>query len=644
MKSGAMWRLGAAWGAALAVLAGCGGSGGSAEVGAQTAAPVLKAEAWIQPASVDQGVPNVKSRSALVAPPTPSRVSLGALEESKTAGLGGGNGRRLVGVSRDVVTTQTAEQTAQKFQWKPTATGGQVAAISFTAEGAHGLRLGVVARMLPPGSLLRVYSQANAGTVFQISGQEVLQRIERNARAGDTTLDGQTWWTPEIGSDEVTLELELPAGAATSAVDLSVPRVSHIFENLSIPSEDELSTKINESASCQLDASCYEAYANQRNAVARMIFTSGGGTYACTGTLLNDSRSSGTPYFLTANHCISKQAEASSLQTDWFYRAPTCNSRTLSSTTVKRVNGAALLYASATTDTSFLQLNDAPPTGAVFAGWDAGTQTLGSPVVGLHHPKADLLKVSMGSLSSLTSCAATSGDQFQCSGSSGNYYRVTWSEGTTEGGSSGSALFKDGTYVIGTLYGGGSSCSATTAPDFYGRFDVAYNAALQTWLSGTTPPTGPTGRVPVYRFYNIAGLEHFYTSSVAERDLLLNQYGSSFVYEGPIFYAYPIEGSGSNFLPVFRLVDVARKLHIYTANPAERDGLRQVFPSVQLEGTAWWGGVAPGNGSVPVYRFRNRVTGTYLYTASPAERSYINANMGQQYVEEGIGFYVWADK
>src|SRR3989344_1998555 len=106
------------------------------------------------------------------------------------------------------------------------------------------------------------------------------------------------WWTPDTGSDEATLELELPVGADASTVDISVPRVSHIFENLSIPTEAELSTKINESASCHLDATCYDTYATERNAVARMLFTSGANTYLCTGTLLNDSRSSGTPYFL----------------------------------------------------------------------------------------------------------------------------------------------------------------------------------------------------------------------------------------------------------------------------------------------------------------------------------------------------------
>src|SRR3989344_3743553 len=268
MKNGMMWRMGVAWGGALALLAGCGGSG--TEASGQKAASVLMVDGWVQPASVDQGVSNIKSRSALVTAPTPSRVSLGALDASKTASLGGGTAPRQVGTARDVVATRAAAQTQQQLQWKPTATGGKVAAISFSAEGAYGLRLGVVVKALQQGTVLRVYRQANASKVFQISGQEVLQRIERNAQAGDTTLDGQTWWTPDTGSDEAPLELELPVGA-------------------------------------------------------------GANTYLCTGTLLNDSRSSGTPYFLTANHCISKQSEAASLQTDWFFRSPTCNSRTLSS-------------------------------------------------------------------------------------------------------------------------------------------------------------------------------------------------------------------------------------------------------------------------------------------------------------------------
>lgn len=640
MKSSVVMRVGAVVAAAAALLAGCGGSGSEVSTTSSSAAPlVLQMDGRVQSASADQGVASIKSRNASVAPP-PARVTLEALASARTEALAGGVGPRQVGVSRDVMATRAAAQTRQQFKWTTTANGARVAAISFTAQGAHGLRLGVVAKQLAPGTLLRVYSQANAGNVFQISGQEVLQRIQLNVQAGDASHNGQTWWTPDLGSDEVTLEVELPPGSSEEAMDISVPRVSHIFENLSVPTEEELTAKINESASCQLDATCYDAYANQRNAVARMIFTSDGNSYVCTGTLLNDSQSSGTPYFLTANHCISTQSEATSLQTDWFYRAPTCNSRTLSNATAKRVNGAALLYASSSTDTALLKLNDTPPAGAYFAGWDATAQNPGASVVGLHHPRGDLLKISMGTVTSLTACTPTSATQFSCSGTSGNYYRVNWSQGTTEGGSSGSALFKGGSQVIGTLYGGSSSCTATTSPEFYGRFDVAFNAAMKSWLSpstGQSPVVSTGNRVPVYRFYNGTTGAHFFTASPAERDNTLQNF-PVFAYEGVAFYAQAVTLTGNS--PVYRFYGSKGGAHFYTISAAERDAVVASNSDFKYEGVAWFASTSAAAGGTPLYRFYQPAKGVHFYTISSAERDYIIAN-SPSYRYEGIGYYAW---
>lgn len=640
MKSSVLRHVGVVVAAAAALLAGCGGSG--TEIGTTSSSavpPVLQIDGRVQPASADQGVTSIKSRNALFAP-TPARVTLEALASSKTEALPGGVGPRQVGVSRDVIATKAVAQTLQQLKWTKAANGARVAAISFTAEGAHGLRLGVVAKQLAPGTLLRVYSQTNPGKVFQISGQEVLQRIQLNAQAGDTSQNGQTWWTPDMGSDEVTLEVELPLGASEDAMDISVPRVSHIFENLSVPTEGELTAKINESASCQLDATCYDAYANQRNAVARMVFTSDGNSYLCTGTLLNDSQSSGTPYFLTANHCISTQAEASSLQTDWFYRAPTCNSRTLSNATTQRVNGAALLYASSSTDTALLRLNDTPPAGAYFAGWDATAADTGLSVVGLHHPRGDLLKFSMGAVSGQTACFPTSETQFSCGGTTGNYYRVIWSQGTTESGSSGSALFKGGSQVIGTLYGGSSSCTATTSPEYYGRFDVAFNAALKNWLSpstGQTPVVSTGNRLPVFRFYNGTTGAHFFTASPAERDNTLKN-SPAFAYEGVAFYAQAITLTGNS--PVYRFYGSTGGAHFYTISAAERDAVLGSNSDFKYEGVAWFASTNAATGGTPLYRFYQPAKGVHFYTISSAERDYLIAN-APSYRYEGIGYYAW---
>jgi hypothetical protein len=586
----------------------------------------------VQPAEADQGVSGLKSRSA-AALPTPAKVRLGALANEKALSLASVQGRQQIGVARDVTGTQSAAQTQQQLQWKRTSTGSQVAAISFSAEGAYGLRLGVVVKQIAGSAQLRVYRQADVGNAFQISGQELLQHIERNAAGGDKTLEGQTWWTPDLGGDEVTLEIELPAGTAVSTLDVSVPRVSHVFEDISTRSEESISTKINESSSCQLDASCYETYVNQRNAVARMIFVSGGGSYLCTGTLLNNTQSSGVPYFLTANHCISTQTEASSLQTDWFYRAPACNSRTLSASTTRRVGGAQLLYASNSNDMTLLRLNDTPPAGAYFAGWDASTQALGQSVVGLHHPAGDLLKASFGTLSSQATCSSQSGD-ILCGGTSGNFYRVNWAQGTTQGGSSGSAIFKDGTQVIGTLYAGSASCSSTSSPDFYGRFDIGFNAALKNWLA---PTTSTNSRTAVYRFYNSTTGAHFYTASADERDFVIRTY-PDFSYENVAFYAYADSSSGKD--PIFRFYNATTRAHFYSGTAAERDYVIAHFPEFKYEAISWYAQSAAGNGASPMYRFYNAKTGAHFYTINAAERDFVIQTY-KDFQYEGPMYYAW---
>lgn len=615
---------------AVAMLTACGGGSESSS----NALPLLRVEGRVATESSEWLAASVKSRPAGQAP-EPARVVLGPLELSKQAKEHSG-GAMLVGMVRDVAATKTRAQTQQQLHWRKGDGGTQLAAISFTAQEAHGMRLGVLIGALPGSARLRVYTQEKAGTVYQISGQEVLQIIQRNMDAGDRSEEGQTWWTPDVGSAEVTLEIELPADAPVGALDIAVPRVSHIFVPLELAQVEEVQAKINESNDCNLDATCYDTYSNQRNAVARMVFNKDGHTYLCTGTLLNDAGGSGTPYFLSADHCISSQTVASTLQTDWFYRSPTCNSRTLSSASTRRFGGATLLYASSSTDTSFLKLNEAPPTGAYFAGWDASSAAgaAGTAVIGLHHPQGDLLKFSMGSVVSQATCTSMGGTQVSCSGVNGNFYRVGWTRGTTEGGSSGSALFgSDGRYVIGTLYAGNATCGVTTTYDFYGRFDIAYNTALKQWL-GTA---SASNRSPIYRFYNATTGAHFFTPSAAERDVVI-QTLPAFAYEGVAFYAYASSGPGQS--PVYRFYNTASGAHFYTISAAERDLVQATLPTYRFEGPAWWAQTAAGSSATGIYRFYKPKANTHFYTINTAERDFIIAN-NKDYTYEGLVYYAW---
>ena len=231
----------ARWGgivaAVAALLVGCGG--GSQEGGTPASSPaplVTKVDGWVQPASADQGVASIKSRSVDAAPRA-AVVSLGELAQAKTVEAAPTVGPRLVGVGRAVEATKSVSATGTQLQWKDAASGGKVAAISFSAKGAYGVRLGVLVDQLPGSALLRVYAQSAVGKPYQVAGQDILQMIERNQAAGDRSDATRTWWTPDTGEGEATLEVELPPGVPVSALRISVPQLSHIFENLSLPSE-----------------------------------------------------------------------------------------------------------------------------------------------------------------------------------------------------------------------------------------------------------------------------------------------------------------------------------------------------------------------------------------------------------------------
>ncbi|MBX3653725.1 MAG: hypothetical protein KF686_06035 [Ramlibacter sp.] len=384
---------------------------------------------------------------------------------------------------------------ARKLIWEIRADGTRVAAIQMTSPDATGLRMGLRIDRLPDQAIFR-FSAPGSAFEHVFSGVEVKGVLKRNRDAGDTSDGARTFWSPYIEGDTVTLELELPPGVEVSELAVAVPLLSHFFVSPSA-SPDVNEPRIGESATCNLDVSCYSESALS-NATAKMVFTAeGGGSYLCTGTLLNDRASSGTPYFLSANHCISKQSVASTLQTFWFYRSSFCNSRSLSATSVSRSGGAQLLYASARTDTSFMRLGSAPPAGAMYSGWAASGLSVGTAITGIHHPAGDLQKISFGSLNGYRTCLVTNPTTggFTCQDSSqvaSTFFNVLFTSGTTEGGSSGSGLFANvgtsGKVLVGQLYGGNSSCSNRSGTNYYGRFDIAYAAALNVWLDSSGNP------------------------------------------------------------------------------------------------------------------------------------------------------------
>ena len=628
-KTAAVLALAVASGAALAQV----GSASFGDLGGRVGARV-------QPLTTAEEFVAIKR--ADVAPVAATVVELGEWAGAKNVAAEKSNTVQ-VGATRGSAASATVDATGALLNWQASSRGGQIAALNFVSNGAFGVRLGVQIDALPSNALIRVYEPGMRSEAFEISGQRVMQILQMNAKSGDASDEARTWWTPGVDGDAVTMEIELPASIHTNSVEISVPTLGHIFQDLSLPMSDgtEITTKINNAGACTLDSTCYDQFAAQRNAVARMYFVDKAGAYVCTGTLVNDKAGSGTPYFLTANHCISNQTVASTLQTSWFYRAPTCNSRTLSSASKTLKNGATLLYTSNQPDSTLLRLNDTPPAGAVFAGWDVNAVTSGAAVVGIHHPGGDLQKISFGSINGTSACTpgATS---YSCR-NSGNmeesYYRVQWSQGMTEGGSSGSALFVNGV-LTGMLSNGSASCSKTGGTNNYSRFDKVF-PAIQQWLSPAVAaaPVGITGdvRTAVYRFYNAQTGALFYTNNAAERDFVLASM-PAFQYENAAFYAYTKSAEG--LTPVFRFFNKQSGTHTYTASVAERDALTANTAAYSYEGIAWYASKAATADTTAVRSFFDAASGSHFYTPDAEEGNFLKASFNGL-KDTGTAYNVW---
>jgi lysyl endopeptidase len=582
------------------------------------------------------------------ATPVAALIALGAPVASqaaiaKQAGsiAGSGSGKPLqIGFSRDVAQTGTTNATKQVLKWQTTAGGGQVAAINFNSSGAKGLRIGLLVTQLPASATLRFYAKG-AATAYEVKGAEVLRVLATNLAAGDKSDAGRTYWGPVVYGTDATLEIELPAGVGADAVDVSVPTVSHLFMSMkegSTISPQANDTAANKASACQVDVTCTTPLPAASKAVVWLTFNDGGGQYTCSGTLLADKLANGsqtgTPYVLTANHCVANQTVASSLYSESLRRSTGCNSTNFDYFPTA-IGGATLLYTAYNTESTLLRLYGNPAAGVLFAGWDASIDVaLGTAVSSIHHPEGDAQRLSRGTVTGYVDRNGNPAPYVSLS----TFLDVNFTTGLTEPGSSGAGLFK-GTdanpKLIGQLYGGVGICPTTSSRSVFGRFDVAFREGMSAWLSPAEAAASAI-RQPVYRFFIPQSGVYFYTIYASERDSILATLANVFTYEGIAFYASPTPTPGYNAITRFR--NNLNGSYLYTISDVEKASILQNYPQYVLEGTAWYAEQGSAGGSLPLYRFRTN-NGSHIYTAYESEKASILANY-TSFVLEGPAYYV----
>jgi hypothetical protein len=348
--------------------------------------------------------------------------------------------------------------------------GGFVWVCDVTSPGAFGLRLHLSQMNLAAGTQLVVYDPANpAGFVD-------------GPYEGRGVHDSGEMWTLTIFNQTARVEVYVPplplklAGAGNpnppNSPGVVIDRLQHAYRDFN-------QVFVAREGNCYNDVTCFPAWANTSHASAGIGIIGNNSLY-CSGTMLNAQNGDLSPYFLTANHCLSTGATAQNSEIFWLFQTSVCNGAPPALASVAQSNVCTLLSTSSNSDYTLLMVEGTIPRNQLFwAGWTSAVIGDGTLIAGVHHPGGAYKRISFGNKSSAITCGNVNHIR-------SDWYTVNGNLSVTEPGSSGSGLFlQSNQQLIGQLHCGPSACgnAAPNQHDDYGAFAVTYGS-ISAFLTG----------------------------------------------------------------------------------------------------------------------------------------------------------------
>ena len=357
--------------------------------------------------------------------------------------------------------------------WDDLPDGGRIWRLRIESPGAYSINLIYEHFFMPPGGQMFVYSED--------------REMVLGAFTESNNKDHGQFSTAPVKGDVCIVEYYEPAEVRNQGT-VAIGRIVHAYKDIFNFGGTKGADGFGSSGSCNNNVNCPEGapWQDEKRGVCMVLLANG--TRWCSGSLINNVREDGTPYFLTANHCLGSEST-------WIimfkYESPSCSN--INGPTNFTISGTTKKASYSTSDFGLLQLSSAPPESyePYYNGWsNINTASLSS--TGIHHPAGDIKKISFDY------DPATSADYLATSGTT--HWRIgVWDDGTTEGGSSGSPLFDQDHRIVGQLHGGYASCTSLTS-DWYGKFSMSWNGGgssssrLKDWLdpdnTGTTTLDG----------------------------------------------------------------------------------------------------------------------------------------------------------
>ncbi|MDA3817932.1 MAG: trypsin-like peptidase domain-containing protein, partial [Prolixibacteraceae bacterium] len=325
--------------------------------------------------------------------------------------------------------------------------------IKLSSTNAKSIKLLFSEYSIPNGAKLFLYNNDYS----QISGAFTQKNMRPDSSFAIADFPG----------NELIIEYYEPVNAKSSG-SVIINKVSLAYRDLhEMISDDVKSASYN-------DVNCGKGleWQIEKHAVSKYTFDEDGSSYICSGALINNSESDGTPYFLTAHHCVSTNDAAQTITAYFNYESRGCGLNYVDN--YKTLSGAKLLTTGDESDFTLIEFDETPPPSyqPYYAGWDRGS----SPeiAVSIHHPEGFLKKISFED-DEPVSYEYTIGWDNNATSPVNSHWEVIFESGMTGSGSSGSPLFNENRRVIGQLHGGGDYDS------YYGKISYSWdNSGITT--------------------------------------------------------------------------------------------------------------------------------------------------------------------
>lgn len=294
-------------------------------------------------------------------------------------------------------------------------------------------------------------------------------------------IDKDRIWSGVFVGNEIQIELYEPKNGKGKGA-LNVFRVDQMFTASANNRNFGNALSCHENVNCPIGAD----WQTEKAGICRIDMVLAEGIGFCTGNLLNNTAADQTPYILTGFHC---QDGFTPLYDLWFfdfnYEAAGCDQPAIAPSYVT-LPGCVQRAGRQESDMLLLELKSSLPDhfGTYFLGWNRAMTTPGSGG-NIHHPVGDIKKITTfnGGMAIQPSPITWNNE---VTTPTNHHFRVEYSSGAFELGSSGSALLDANKRVVGQLHGGVSDCNETIG--FYGRFALSWEGGgtketrLKDWL------------------------------------------------------------------------------------------------------------------------------------------------------------------